>query len=699
MTKPEAKDRIKKLKNQLWETDYAYYVLDKPIMSDAARDGLKDELEKLEKQFPEFITSDSPTQRIGGKALGKFAKVRHSSQKYSIDDVFSFDEVLEFDARVKRFLKMSQDKKIEYSYELKIDGLNVTFIYKQGILKQAVTRGDGIVGEDVTHTARTIKNLPLKLRQNVNVEIGAEVFMPLKSFKKLNKVGTGLRPVQNRTGLKPVPTFANPRNAAAGTVRQLDPQVAASRDLQVFGWGITTSDLSRILGLKTQFEKIETLKNLGFPVEKHYIKNSDIKNAEDYFKKIEKIRDKLNYQIDGVVINVNDLSLQKKLGKTAKHPRWSVAYKFSAEQAITKVKDIIIQIGRTGRITPVAILDPVLVAGSTVSRATLHNQNEIKRLNLKIWDTVIIQKAGDVIPDIVKVLTKLRDGKEKEFKMPGKCPDCGSEILRKKGEVDHYCTNTKCFSVHKEKLYHFVSRQTFDIDGLGPKIIDQLLNQGLIKDGADIFTLKKGDLEPLERFAEKSAENLVEAIEKAKKISLEKFIFALGIRHIGEEISILLAKDTRYKIQDTKKNQISITNKNFIELIKNLNLEELNNIEGVGEVVAQSIYDYFHNKKNIEFINKLFDNRVEIEHNGSTQEHGANNKINNKIFVLTGSLESMSRDEAKQKIRALNGNISSSVSKNTDFVVAGKDPGSKYNKAKELGVKIVNEDEFLEMMK
>ncbi len=666
MTKQEAKSRISKLKSQLWETDYAYYVQDKPIMSDAARDGLKDELEKLEKQFPEFITSDSPTQRVGGKALGKFAKIKHSSQKYSIDDVFSFNDVLEFDARVKRFLKLSIDKNLEYTAELKIDGLNISFIYINGILNKAITRGDGIIGEDVTHTARTIKNIPLKLKENINVEIGAEVYINIKDFEKLKG-------------------FANPRNAAAGTVRQLDPQVAAKRNLQAFGWDIN------IKNLKTQFDKLKYLQKLGFPVEKNFIKVNNIKSIENHITKIEKIKNKLNYQIDGIVIKLNDLELQKKLGTTAKHPRWSCAYKFSAEQATTKVKDIIIQIGRTGRITPVAILEPVKVAGSTVSRATLHNQDEIKRLGIKINDTVIIQKAGDIIPDIIEVLTKLRNGKEKEFKIPSKCPDCDLKIERKSGDADHYCTNKKCFSVHKEKLYHFVSRKAFNIDGLGPKIIDLLLKNNLINNAADIFVLTKSDLEPLERFAEKSADNLIQEINNSKQISLEKFIYALGIRHVGEETSILLSQNAISNFQDT-------ISKNFIKLIQDLNLEDLNKIEGIGEVVAESIFNYFNNKKNIEFINKLFNNGVEIEIE-KREIKKLRDKIFNKIFVLTGSLKNMSRDEAKERIRNLGGQISSSVSKNTDYVVAGKDPGSKHTKAKQLGINILNEKEFLGLLK
>jgi len=690
MTKQQIKDRIKKLKVQLWQTDYAYYVLDKPIMSDSARDSLKDELEKLEKEFPEFITSDSPTQRVGGKALGKFDKIKHKVQKYSLDDVFNWEEVVEFDKRVKRFLKMSvypvekggEDENIEYTCELKIDGLNMTLIYEKGVLQKAVTRGDGIVGEDVTHTVRTVKSVPLKLKQEIDIEVGGEVFMPIKSFEKLKG-------------------FANPRNAAAGTVRQLDPKVAADRDLRAFFYIFYPALAEGYQGfnpeIKSQFDVLEYLQKLGFPVERHYKKINNIGQSKDFFEHVEKIRKKLGYQIDGIAIKVNDLDLQEKLGRTAKHVRWACAYKFAAEQATSKVKDIQVQIGRTGKLTPVAILEPVKVAGSTVSRATLHNEDEIKRLGIKIGDTVILQKSGDVIPDIMEVLTKLRTGKEKNFNIPNKCPMCNSKVERKLGEADHYCTNKNCFSVTKRKLYHFVSRQAFDIDGLGPKIIDQLLNEGLIKDAADIFILTKGDLGPLERFAEKSADNLIKAINDKKEISLERFLFALGIRHIGEEIAILLARSLRRPAAPRGVLAEGISSNNFIKYFQSTTVDELANIEGVGEVVAQSIIDWFKDNKNIKFIEKLFRNGVEIRSPLLTKE-GIKGRLKGKNFVLTGSLDGMSRDQAKDKIRQLGGNVSSSVSKSTDYVVAGKEPGSKYNKAQKLEVKIINEQEFLGLL-
>jgi len=678
MTKSEAQKRLEKLKKQLWETDHAYYVLDRPIMSDAARDSLKDELEKLEAEFPELVTPDSPTQRVGGKALGKFEKIRHSVPKYSLDDVFSWEEMEDFDGRVKRFLNLAENEKIDYTCELKIDGLNMTFIYKKGLLDKAVTRGDGVVGEDVTHTVRTIKSVPLKLKEPVDIEVGGEIYMPIKSLEKLNKQLTTNNQQQQ---------FANPRNAAAGTVRQLDPKVAAERDLQAFFYAVYAGGKK----LETQLEILEYLKDLGFRVEHHFKKIKEIKEAKDFFENISKIREKLGFEIDGVVIKVNNLDWQERLGRTAKHVRWAAAYKFAAEQAVTVVENIEVQVGRTGVLTPVAHLKPVSVAGSTVSRATLHNEDEIARLDVKIGDTVILQKAGDVIPDIVEVLPKMRTGKEKKFIMPKVCPVCGSKVERREGEAAHYCTNKNCFAQNKEKLYHFVGRPCFDIDGLGPKIIDQLLDAGLIEDAADIFALTKGDLEPLERFAEKSAENLIEAIDVRREISLSRLINALGIRHVGEETAILLAQNISDKKQETRDKG------NFIKTAQSFSVEELNQTEGVGPVVAQSIFEYFHDAKNIKFIEKLFKNGVGIKSEVVNRKSEVG-KLKGKTFVLTGSLETMSRDEAKEKIRALGGSVSSSVSKETDFVVAGADPGSKFTKAEDLGVKILDEKEFLKML-
>jgi DNA ligase (NAD+) len=670
MTKPEAKKRLDKLIAQIAEIDHAYYVLDKPFVSDAARDSLKDEIESLEKEFPDLVRPDSPTQRIGGKALSQFRKVKHDIPKYSLDDVFSYEEIMEFDQRVKRFLKLAENEKVEYTCELKIDGLNMSFHYKKGLFEKAVTRGDGIYGEDVTHTVRTIKSLPLRLREDIDIEVGGEVYMPLKSLRKLNAEA-------EKTGGQ---VFANPRNAAAGSVRQLDPQIAANRDLDIFAWAVYNS-----LDLKTQEEMLKKMGDLGFKVNQNFKKIVGIEGTIEFIENWQKKRASLPYEIDGVAIKVNRLDWQARLGRAAKYVRWACAYKFPAEQATTIVEDISIQVGRTGALTPVAHLRPVKVAGSTVSRATLHNEDEIKRLGIKIGDTVILQKAGDVIPDIVEVLPKLRTGAEKEFKMPKKCPICDSEVKRKEGEVAYYCTNKNCYAQQSENLVHFAEKKGFNIIHLGPKIIEQLMNEDLVSEASDIFELKVGDLTPLERFGEKSAQNIIDAINNSKKITLPKFIYALGLRYIGEENALVIAKVAKSKsIED------------FIKFGKNKSTADWNDIEGIGEKVAQSIYDFFHNEEKLEMLKKLEKLGVEIK-----VETGAkvNVKLQGKKFIFTGGLETISRDEAKQKVRDVGGDVVSAISKNVDFVVMGSEAGSKLKKAKELGLKIIDEQEFLKILK
>ncbi|MEK7167659.1 MAG: NAD-dependent DNA ligase LigA, partial [Patescibacteria group bacterium] len=599
MTKLEAEKRVKKLKEQLREIDYAYYVLDRPFVADAVRDSLKNELERLEKDFPGLITEDSPTQRIGGKALGKFQKHRHQTPKYSFDDLFSFEEVLEFDARTKRFLGLPESKDIEYICELKIDGLNMSLLYQKGVLDKAVTRGDGVTGEVVTHTIRTIKSVPLKIKEDVDIEAGGEVYMPEKSFVKLNRE-------QEKKGEQ---IFANPRNAAAGSVRQLDPKIAAGRDLDAFIYS------SASLKSKTQEEVLSTLKKLGFRINPHWQKARNIQETLKYFQYWEKNRKKLPYQIDGVVLKVNDMDFQERLGRTAKHVRWAAAYKFAPEQVTTVVEDIDVQVGRTGVLTPVAHLRAVPLAGSIVKRATLHNQDEIDRLDVRIGDTVVLQKAGDVIPDIVESLPKLRTGKEKRFKMPEKCPICHYSVVKKPGEVAYYCSNKNCFAAQKEGLAHFVSKRAFDIDGLGPRILDSLQAADLVKDQADIFSLKEDDLKPLERFAEKSASNLIEAIEQKKKIELSRFVYALGIRHVGEETALALAN-----------------NLGSLEKIREASLDKLTEIEDVGPKVGESINSWFKEKKNLDLLEKFRKVGIQIV-NPEKKKPG---KLQGKIFVLTG---------------------------------------------------------------
>ncbi|MEI6288010.1 MAG: NAD-dependent DNA ligase LigA [bacterium] len=676
MNKTESKIRIEKLKKQMREIDHAYYVLDRPIVSDAVRDSLKDELEKLENQYPEFITADSPTQRIGGKALGKFAKYRHKIPKWSFDDMFSFDEVLEFDKKTKRFLGLAENENLEYFCELKIDGLNMSFIYEDGSLVRAVTRGDGEVGETVTHTARTIGSVPLLIKKNLDIEVGGEVFMSKATLEKINKE-------QAKKGEAP---FANPRNAAAGTVRQLDPKIAAERDLDTFMWMIYEPEK---FGLKTQEAIMLEMKNLGFKINEHYKKISKIEAVKEYFEHWHKQRNKLPYEIDGIVIKVNDLDLQARLGRTAKHVRWATAYKFPAEQVTTVVENIEVQVGRTGVLTPVAHLRPVALAGSIVKRATLHNQDEVDRLDVRIGDTVVLQKAGDIIPDIVKVLPKMRTGKEKKFKIPEHCPICGSKVKQPVGEVAYYCDNKNCYAQQIERIIHFVSKGAFDIAGLGPKILEQLQKADLIKNPADLFLLTEEDLKPLERFAEKSAQNLVVAIQKSKKIFLAKFIYGLGIRHVGEETALLLAKKIFL-------NKSENTNpKKLLEIIESISLEELQEIKEIGDKVAGSIKEWFSDLTNQKLINEL--DKVGIELILPEKKVG-NNKLQGLTFVLTGELENFSRDTAKARIREAGGEVSSSVSRKTSYVVTGVNAGSKYDKAKELGVKIISEQEFEKLL-
>jgi DNA ligase (NAD+) len=659
MNKQQAKQRIEKLRREIEHHRYFYHVLDKQIISDAALDSLKHELAQLEQEFPDLITAESPTQRVAGKPLDKFQKVTHSKRMLSLVDCFSEEEIQDWEKRIR---KLAPSDHFDFYGEVKMDGLAVNLLYKDGIFVQGATRGDGTIGEDVTLNLKTINSIPLKLNEPFpkKIEVRGEVYMTKKNFELINK--------------NEVDKFANPRNAAAGSIRQLDPKIAAKRKLDFMAYDIATD-----LGLKTHEAVHQLLIKLGFKSNSHnqYCKN--ISEVQKFYEKVGKIRKNFPYWSDGTVINANRIDLFNKLGIVGKAPRGAIAYKYPAEQATTIVEDIQVQIGRTGTLTPVAHLKPVQVAGTTVSRATLHNEDEIKRLDVRLGDTVILQKAGDIIPDIVQVLKNLRPKSAKQFVFPKKCPACGSKVERKAGEVAHYCTNKKCFAQERERLYHFVSKKAFDIEDLGPKIIDQLMEENLIANAADIFHLKKSDLLPLERFAEKSADNLIQAISKSKSVSLARFIYALGIRHIGEETAIDLAKHF-----------------GSLEKIQRTSLEELNNIYEVGDVMAQSIYEYFQDKKNQELIKDLLKAGINIRRDAINRV--SNPAIQGKTFVLTGTLKTMTRDEAKKKIREAGGNVSSSVSKNTDYVLAGEEPGSKFDKAKSLGVKIISEKEFLNML-
>ncbi|NLE07322.1 MAG: NAD-dependent DNA ligase LigA [Parcubacteria group bacterium] len=683
----EIKKRAENLRKTIEKHNYLYYVLDAPEINDSAYDSLFAELLELEENFPELKTLDSPTQRVGGEPLKAFQKVKHIVPQWSFNDAFSEEGVEDFDKRVKNFLarhnsgeKEEIKENLEYTCELKIDGLKVVLEYEKGLLKRAATRGDGVTGEDVTNNVKTIKSVPLKLFEPVDIIVEGEVWLSKSNLEKINQARKE----------KGESLFANPRNIAAGTLRQLDPKIVAERKLDVFIYDIAKISFPNsphiqegLNFLTTQFEELEYLQKLGFKVNKNFKLCHGINEVISYWETWQKRKEKEDYLIDGVVVKVNEIKKQNQLGFTGKAPRFAVALKFPAEQVTTLVEDIVLQVGRTGVLTPVAHLRPVLVAGSVVSRATLHNEDEIKRLDVRIGDTVILQKAGDVIPDIVSVVKDLRTGKERKFVWPKFVADCGGdgEIERVAGQAAWRCKNKDSFAQKKRRFYHFVSKSAFDIEHLGPKVIDALLDAELIATYDDIFTLKKGDLLSLPRFAEKSVDNLLTSIEKARNVSLPRLIVALSIPNVGEETAHLLAQNFQFSIF------------NFQKATK----EELEKIEGIGPIVARSIVDWFKNKENTKLLSKLLQ-QIKIEQPTISNQQAVKNRLKGKIFVLTGTLKTMDRDEAKEKIRALGGGVSSSVSKETDYVVVGENPGSKYDNALKLGVKMLNEDQFKDLL-
>ncbi len=677
MNKQAAKKRIKKLKKEINHHRYLYHVLDKQEISDAAFDSLKHELYKLEQQYPELITPDSPTQRVGGKPLKKFSKVHHPQPMLSIEDVFNFAELEDWQDYMKDFLikqigvtagsKLAES--FDYFYERKVDGIDIVLTYQKGILVTGATRGNGLIGENVTQNIRTIEAIPLRLEKPVDIVVRGEIFMHKKDFQALNQR-------QKKAGRS---VFANPRNVTAGSIRQLDPKVTASRQLDCYIFEIISD-----IGQKTHQQVHQILKKLGFKTDLNNQAGQNLNQVKKYYNHWHRRRKQASFEYDGVVVVLNNIAIQKALGAIGKSPRWMRAYKFPGEQVTTKVKDIVIQVGRTRALTPVAILEPTWIMGSVVSRATLHNQDEIRRLDVRIGDTVIIEKAGDIIPAVVKVLKDLRTNQAKKFKMPVKCPVCSSPVIRHSGEVAHYCANKKCFAAQQRWIAYFVSKKGFDIEGLGGKIISQLMNQGLIKGPADIFSLTRGDLEPLERFAEKSADNLIKAVAQSKQIELSRFIWALGIPHVGEETAIDLS--------------------NYfgrLEKLAQANLETLSSIRYIGPKMGVSIYQWFRNKNNLKFLAKLKKYGVQVKKKSTPVQ----SILQNKVFVLTGSLKQMSRDRAKEKIRALGGRISTQVSPKIDFLVLGQNPGSKYSQAQKLqksglrNIKIIKEQDFLKMLK
>lgn len=695
-----AKERIEKLKRKIQELNYKYFVLDESELSETVRDSLKRELIDLENKFPELVSPDSPTQRVGSVLSGKFEKIKHNTAKKSLMDVFSEDEIRDWYGRIKKLV----DGKIELVCELKIDGLNITIHFEKGRLKQALTRGNGEFGENVTHAIKTIESIPLNLNKDCDLEVSGEVYMPKKSFEKANKE-------QEKLGL---PLFANPRNAAAGAVRQLDPQVTAKRNLDMFFYQL---DYCSIKDFKTQEEVLEGLKNLGLKICEKYKKFDSIDSVLEFCKTWHKKRDSLPFEIDGIVIKVNDLAQQKIMGITAKTPRYAVAYKFPAIQVTSQILDIVLQVGRTGAVTPVAVMKPTLVAGSVISRATLHNEDEIKRKDVRIGDTVIIQKAGDVIPEVVEVMKDLRTGKEKEFVFPDKCPVCGSRIERKLEQSAYRCINPDCYAVQIAALEHFVSKKGFNIDGLGEKVVNLLIESGLVLSPVDFFELSRENLLSLPFFKDKKADNLLKSLENSKKISLDNFIFSLNIRYLGEQVSYdfgnfivnNIKKSSKKferkschntsqnslfgeEINDTEYEEFNIPD--LIETVNSLTPDAIKNIPGIGETIGEKIYEWFHNPKNIDLLENLYKAGVIIQ----IQKYKTTGKLKGKSFVLTGTLLEFSRDEAKEVILKNGGIVNSSISKETNYLLVGENPGSKLDKAKEFGVKIISEEDFKKLI-
>jgi DNA ligase (NAD+) len=667
-TKKDIEYRIQKLRGEIDEHNYRYYVLDAPVISDAAYDRLFRELQELEAAHPELITPDSPTQRIGAAPLKKFAEIKHEIPMLSLENAFDEDEVEAFDKRIKQ--KLETHKDIEYVCEPKLDGVAVSMLYENGILIQGATRGDGFTGENVTQNLRTIPTVPLHLRgKDVPkiLEIRGEVYMPKKGFTALNKEA-------EKKGTK---VFANPRNAAAGSLRQLDPKVTANRPLEIFCYGI--GRVSEKLP-NQHSEILKQLQHWGLRINPEIEVANGVEGCLEYFHKLAKKRDKLSYEIDGVVYKVNNIRLQEELGFVSRAPRWAVAHKFPAHEETTQVLDIEFQVGRTGALTPVARLKPVFVSGVTVSNATLHNLDETWRKDVRVGDTVVVRRAGDVIPEIVSVIKEKRPRGTHPIPVPKRCPICHSEAVKAEGEVSPICTGgLYCRAQVRESILHFASRRAMNIDGLGDKLVELFLNQKLIKDVTDLYALKKADIAAQERLGEKSAQNLLDAIAGSKETTLTRFLYALGIPQVGEATAMALAKYF-----------------GSLEKIMHANETELQVVSDVGPVVAAQIAGFFRQKHNRELITKL-------KHLGVHWKEGESKKtkaqpLTDQTFVLTGTLLAMTRDEAKERLIELGATVSGSVSKKTSYVVVGIDPGSKYDKAKELGVKILDEGEFLKFL-
>jgi DNA ligase (NAD+) len=659
------KKRVEKLREEIEYHNYRYYVLDQPEISDAEYDRLMRELERIEEQYPELRTPNSPTQRVGASPLEAFEIVRHTLPMLSLANAFDENEVRDFDKRVKKLLGSSSD--VTYVAEPKLDGLAVELVYESGHFIIGSTRGDGINGENITQNLRTVKTIPLQLiRKEISVperlEVRGEVIMRIDKFRALNRR-------REETG---EPVFANPRNAAAGAVRQLDPKITAERPLEIYCYG-----LGEVRGymFKTQWEFLQTLPQWGLRTNPYIRKCPNMDDVLEYHREMNEKREVLPYEIDGIVIKVDRLDLQDTLGDISRSPRWALAFKFQPKQETTRIVNIIAQVGRTGALTPVAIMEPVSVGGVEVSRATLHNQDEIDKKDVRIGDTVIVQRAGDVIPEVVEVIKSKRTGEEKIFRMPSKCPVCGSEVIRE--EAIHRCIGLDCPAQLKGRIKHFASKRAMDIEGLGAKLINQLVDKKLVNDVADLYYIQKDDLMVLERMADKSAQNVIDAIEVSKTKPLLKFLYALGIRHVGEHISEVLAH--RFPRLDD---------------FPSLSEEDLMKVEEVGPEVAASVVQFFRDVKNRDSIERLKKAGVKVIE-AQTKARG---KLADRVFVFTGTLQSFGRDEARALVESLGGKTATTVSKKVDFVVVGEDPGSKSDKAKELGIKVLTEDEFRRMI-
>lgn len=660
-----ARIRAKELREEINHHNYLYHVLDSPQITDTRFDALMKELLELERKYPRLVTPDSPTQRVGGQPRKGFKTVSHRVPMLSLGNAFDEYELRDFDRRVKSVIT---GEKVEYVTELKIDGLAVSLLYEDGLFVQGATRGDGETGEDITENLKTVRSIPLRLKDNITLEVRGEVYMPKSSFAQLNKN-------REETGK---PLFANPRNAAAGSLRQLDPAVTASRNLSIFVYGIGYTGTE---AFETHHQLLNFLAKQGFRVNPHFQLCADIEEVISYCQIWKDRRFDLEYSMDGMVIKVNSFRQQENLGTTIKNPRWAIAFKFPPEEATTRIKKIILKVGRTGVLTPTAILEPVRIAGTTVSRATLHNEDYIEAKDIRIGDTVVVHKAGDIIPEVVEVKKDLRTGSERPFKMPSECPECGADVIRQEGEAATRCTGAACPAQVREGLIHFASRGAMDITGLGPALINQLVDAGLVKDITDLYRLRKEDLLQLQRMGEKSSRNLLQAIDDSRRNPLHRLIFGLGIRHVGERAARLLAGKF-----------------SSIDNLMRASKEELTAISEIGPTIAESVTTFFAQQQNREIIRKLQEAGVNTRSdNEETSRSGR--PLKGKTFVLTGTLQGLTRNEAREKIESLGGKVSSSVSKKTDYLVAGENPGSKYEKAQKLGTTILDEEGLSALLK